>query len=146
MTITHERRVLTSGAFKEMPKIVVLCGSTRFHYQFQRANYDETMAGNIVLTVGFYLHVLPLWISSLTAEALSVDSQHGPATGVRNEGMGCTAEQKIALDELHKRKIDLADEMLVLNVGGYIGDSTRSEIEYAEALGMPIRYLEPRSL
>lgn len=143
MTITHERRVLTSGHFKEMPKIVVLCGSTRFHYQFQRANYDETMAGNIVLTVGFYLHFS---FMPRPGNLPQSDSQHGPATGVRNEGMGCTAEQKIALDELHKRKIDLADEVLVLNVGGYIGDSTRSEIEYAEALGMPIRYLEPRSL
>ncbi len=53
-------------------------------------------------------------------------------------------EQKIGLDELHKRKIDLADEVLVLNIGGYIGDSTRSEIEYAGSLGMPIRYQEPR--
>ncbi len=46
------------------------------------------------------------------------------------------------LDELHKRKIDLADEVLVLNVGGYIGESTRSEIDYARSLNMPIRYLE----
>ena len=46
------------------------------------------------------------------------------------------------LDELHKRKIDLADEILVLNVGGYIGESTRSEIEYAKAHNKTIRYLE----
>lgn len=123
MTITHERRVLTTGHFKEMPKIVVLCGSTRFFQQFQRANYEETMAGKIVLSVGFYMH--------------RSEAAHG-------EKWGCTPEQKIGLDELHKRKIDLADEVLVLNVGGYIGDSTRSEIEYAQALGMPIRYLEPR--
>jgi hypothetical protein len=123
MTITHERRVLTTGHFKEMPKIVVLCGSTRFYQQFQRANYEETMAGNIVLSVGFYMH--------------RSEAAHG-------EKCGCTSEQKITLDELHKRKIDLADEVFVLNVGGYIGDSTRSEIEYAQALGMPIRYLEPR--
>jgi hypothetical protein len=122
MTITHERRVLTTGHFKEMPKIVVLCGSTRFYQQFQRANYEETMAGNIVLSVGFYMH--------------RSEAAHG-------EKWGCTIEQKIALDELHKRKIDLADEVFVLNVGGYIGESTRSEIEYAQALGMPIRYLEP---
>ena len=52
------------------------------------------------------------------------------------------AELKAKLDELHKRKIDLADEVLVLNVGGYIGDSTRSEIEYATKLDKPIGYLE----
>jgi hypothetical protein len=53
---------------------------------------------------------------------------------------------KTGLDQLHKRKIDLADEILVLNVGGYIGDSTRSEIEHAEITGKPIRWLEPKPL
>jgi hypothetical protein len=105
------------------PRIVVLCGSTRFFDAFQRANYELTMQGHIVLSVGFYPHA--------TAE-------HG-----HGEGVGHDSEQKVALDELHKRKIDLADEVLVLNVGGYIGDSTRSEIHYAEKLGRPIRYLEP---
>ena len=52
---------------------------------------------------------------------------------------------KVALDELHKRKIDLCDEVLVLNVDGYIGDSTRSEIEYAKAHGKDIRWLEEPS-
>jgi hypothetical protein len=104
------------------PKIVCLCGSTRFYEQFQEANYRETMAGKIVLSVGFYPH----------AQSLA----HG-------EEKGCTPEQKIALDELHKRKIDLADEVLVLNVNGYAGDSTRSEIEYAIVHSKPIRWLEP---
>lgn len=49
---------------------------------------------------------------------------------------------KTKLDELHKRKIDMADEILVLNVGGYIGTSTRNEIEYAEYWGVPVKYLE----
>lgn len=104
------------------PKVVCLCGSTRFYEEFQKANYIETMAGRIVLSVGFYPH----------AELVA----HGSA-------VGCTAEQKTALDELHKRKIDLADEVLVLNVGGYIGDSTRSEIAYAIACKKPVRYIEP---
>lgn len=102
--------------------IVCLCGSTRFYEAFQRANYDETMAGKIVLSVGHYPH--------------SSEQAHG-------ESVGCTPEQKIALDELHKRKIDLADEVYVLNVGGYIGDSTRSELEYAREHGKAIRFLEP---
>jgi hypothetical protein len=104
------------------PTIVCLCGSTRFYEHFQRANYEFTMAGKIVLSVGFYPH--------------SQKQVHG-------EDLGCTAEQKIALDELHKRKIDLANEVFVLNVGGYIGNSTRSEIDYAKATGKPISYLEP---
>lgn len=107
------------------PEIVCLCGSTRFYDAFQRANYEETMAGKIVLSVGFYPH--------------SSEQAHG-------ETIGITPEQKEALDQLHKHKIYLADEVYVLNVGGYIGDSTRSEIAFAEALGKPIRYLEDTPL
>jgi hypothetical protein len=146
MTVMGDRRVLTSGHFKPMPKIVVLCGSTRFYQQFQRANYEETMKGNIVLSVGFYLHASEkahgeTWgctvpFSGITSGTNTSEKAHG-------ETWGCTAEQKIALDELHKRKIDLADEVLVLNIGGYIGDSTRSEIEYAKSVRTPIRYQEP---
>lgn len=103
------------------PKVVCLCGSTRFYKEFMRLNYEETMAGRIVLSVGFYPH--------------AVNEVHG-------EGVGITPEQKVALDELHKRKIDLADEILVINIGDYIGDSTRSEVEYAMKTNKPIRWLE----
>jgi len=105
------------------PKVVCLCGSTRFKDAFDEANYRETMMGRIVLSVGFFMH--------------ASGNKHG-------EDIGATPEQKIALDELHKRKIDLADEVLVLNINGYIGESTRSEIEYAEAHKKPLRYLEDR--
>lgn len=98
------------------PVIVCLCGSTRFSDAFQQANYDLTLAGEIVLTVG-------------------CDTKS-------DAGLGITPEQKVALDELHKRKIDLADYILVLNVGGYIGESTRGEIAYAQAQGKRIEYLE----
>ena len=103
------------------PKIVCLCGSTRFKESFDEAAYHETMHGHIVLSVGFFMH--------------ATGNRHG-------DGIGCTPEQKIKLDELHRRKIDLCDEILVLNVNGYIGDSTRSEINYAVMHGKPIRYLE----
>lgn len=108
-------------ASKIIPSIVTLCGSTRFYREFQEAYYRETMAGQIVLSVGFYPD--------------SAKQAHG-------EEIGCTAEQKLALDELHKRKIDMSDEILVLNIDGYIGESTRAEIEYAEAMGVAVRYLE----
>jgi hypothetical protein len=103
------------------PKIVCLCGSTRFKKAFDIANYEETIKGNIVLSVGFYVH--------------AKEGEHG-------EQVGCSPELKIKLDELHKRKIDLADEVFVLNVYGYIGDSTFSEIEYAKLHNKPVRYLE----
>jgi len=103
------------------PKVVTLCGSTRFYQQFQEWNYRFTMGGIIVLSVGFYPH----------------NAQ------VRGEGVGATSDEKAALDELHKRKIDLSDEIFVLNVDGYIGSSTRGEIAYAKAIGVPVKYLEP---
>lgn len=104
----------------ERPPIVVLCGSARFYGEFQEANYRLTMEGSIVLSVGFYPHA---------------SAEHG-------EGVGPDSDEKVALDELHRRKIDLADRVHVLNVDGYIGESTRSEITYAEAAGKPISYLE----
>lgn len=105
------------------PTVVCLCGSTRFYKEFQRLNYEETMKGNIVLSVGFYPH--------------ASEEMHG-------EKIGINSEQKMALDELHKRKIDMADEVLVINVGGYIGESTKSEIEYAMRLNKTVRYLEDK--
>lgn len=103
------------------PKIVCLCGSTRFYREFVKQNYLETMKGNIVLSVGFYPHA---------------------STEIYGQELGCSAEQKTMLDELHKRKIDLADEVFVLNVGAYVGESTTSEITYAALRGKAIRYLE----
>jgi hypothetical protein len=98
------------------------------------------MAGRIVLSVGFFMHRPE--IRRVPRPDESADKRfvqpHGQATG-------CTPEQKLALDELHKRKIDLADEILVLDVNGYIGDSTRSEITYAEAYNKPVRYLSQES-
>jgi len=103
------------------PAIVCLCGSTRFYDAFQQANYDRTMAGEIVLSVGFYPHA---------------KAEHG-----HGEGVGHDSGEKVALDELHKRKIDLADYVLVVsNEAGYFGDSTASEIQYAAGHGKPVRF------
>jgi len=107
---------------EEHPKIVCLCGSTRFWRDFQRASLGETLAGRIVLSIG-------------------------AASGTDDEHFGNLSREeydrvKEMLDELHKRKIDLADEVLVLNVGGYIGNSTTSEVEYAIRHKKPLRWLE----
>jgi hypothetical protein len=100
----------------ERPVIVCLCGSTRFADAFIKAQKDETLAGRIVLTVGLFGHV---------------------------EGLDMEGPTKQMLDELHKRKIDLADRVLVLNVDGYVGASTRSEVLYARAHHKPVEWLEP---
>ena len=103
------------------PEIVCLCGSTRFFREFQEASLRETLAGRIVLSIGCNLREdRQIWADEAEREAI-----------------------KVRLDELHKRKIDLADRVLVLNLGGYIGSSTRGEIEYAVAHGKPVDYLEP---
>lgn len=103
------------------PKIVTLCGSTRFIDEFQNQMLKWTLDGYIVLSVG------------------AVTSSD---TDLINQGV-LTVEKKIELDELHKRKIDLADTVFVINVGGYVGDSTRSEIEYALRHHIPVEWLEP---
>ena len=105
------------------PTIVCLCGSTRFYAAFQEANYRETMNGKIVLSVGF----------------MPDSAEHG-------EHIGITPEQKEALDVLHLEKVRMADEVLVLNVGGYIGNSTARELAYALELGKSVRFLEETGL
>lgn len=94
-------------------KVITLCGSTKFKNEFMRVQKELTLSGYIVISVGCFGH----------------------------SGDIFTDEQKIMLDEMHKRKIDMADEIFVINVGGYIGNSTRSEIEYAEAHNKKVNYL-----
>ena len=94
--------------------MVTLCGSTKFKDEFMAIQKKLTLDGNIVISVGLYGH--------------SGDDE------VWTEGI------KEMLDDMHKRKIDMADEIFVINVDGYIGASTKSEIEYAKSKGLPIRY------
>lgn len=106
------------GEEMKRPKIVCLCGSTRFKAEFEYWNEKLTHEGVIVLTVGSFPH------SNGTMGRLEV-------SGVKR-----------VLDELHLRKIDLADEVMILNVNGYIGHSTRNELNYARKQGKEIRFLE----
>ena len=97
--------------------VTTLCGSTRFKDEFMEVQKKLTLKGHIVISVGLFGH--------------SGDDE------VWSEGT------KEMLDDMHKRKIDMADEIFVINKDGYIGDSTRSEIEYAQKTGKPVRYLVP---
>ena len=107
---------------KDKPTIVCLCGSTKFGEAFRIANLKETLAGKIVLSVSDFMLQPTEIFGHLSKQEFD--------------------EIKIKLDELHKRKIDLADEVLILNVGGYIGESTRSELDYAQSHNKIIRFLE----
>ena len=104
-------------------KVVTLCGSTRFKDAFMQAQKDLTLKGYIVISVGLFGH-------------------SGDQEVWENMDEGTLTKTKEMLDDMHKRKIDMADEIFVINQGGYIGDSTRSEIAYARAAGKPVRYLE----
>lgn len=94
-------------------KVITLCGSTRFKNEFIEVQKELTLMGYIVISVGLFGH----------------------------SGDIITDEQKVMLDDMHKRKIDMADEIFVINKDGYVGSSTKSEIEYAEKTKKPIRYL-----
>lgn len=96
-------------------KVITLCGSTKFKDEFIKAQKELTLQGNIVISVGMFSH-------SGDNEAWADDT-------------------KEMLDDMHKRKIDMADEIFVINVGRYIGTSTKSEIEYAKVKGKNINYL-----
>ena len=104
-------------------KVITLCGSTRFKDQFMEAQKRLTLEGNIVISVGLFGH-------------------SGDNEVWENMDEGTLTKTKEMLDDMHKRKIDMADEIFVINVDGYIGDSTRSEIDYALKHGKSVRYLE----
>lgn len=104
-------------------KVITLCGSTRFKDEFLKVQKELTLQGNIVISVGLFGH-------------------SGDDEVLENMDEGTLTKTKEMLDDMHKRKIDMADEIFVINVGGYIGDSTKSEIEYATEHGKIVRYLE----
>lgn len=104
--------------------VITLCGSTRFKDQFLEAQKRLTLEGNIVISVDLFGH-------------------SGDNEVWEKMDEGTLTATKAMLDDMHKAKIDMSDEIFVINVDGYIGDSTRSEIEYAKAHGKTVRYLEP---
>ena len=95
-------------------KVITLCGSTKFKDEFMRVQKELTLQGNIVISVGCFGHA----------------------------GDKFTDKQKIMLDDMHKRKIDMADEIFVINKDDYIGSSTAHEIAYALRKKKTVRFLE----
>lgn len=118
----EERGGLTSLEFQkgiDRPIVITLCGSTRFVDTFNSFRQGFTLKGMIVLS-----------IEIVTTQQREEDPQH------------VNRPNKEMLDLLHKEKIKMSDCVFVINQGGYIGDSTRSEIQFAESLGLPIEYME----
>lgn len=98
-------------------KVITLCGSVKFKQEFEAVQRKLSLDGNIVISVGVF----------------------DPAMGNERLDEGT----KKMLGDMHKKKIDMADEIFVINKGGYIGDSTKSEIEYAIKLNKKVNYMEP---
>lgn len=104
---------MTTPTAEQTPHVVTICGSTRFRDQIAVANRELTLAGNIVLAPGVFAHA----------------------------GDAMTEADKQRLDALHLTKIDLACWVLIVNPGGYIGESTRREIDHAHRVGKAVHYL-----
>ncbi len=100
-------------------KVVTLCGSTRFEAQFAEVNQRLTMEGCVVMSLGMFR------LPDLPGYDWATDS----------------SDIKGRLGRVHLQKIRMADEVYVVDPGGYLGESTRREIAYAESLGTPVRYL-----
>jgi hypothetical protein len=117
--LTPEEKLAEAKKLLSLPRIVVLCGSTRFMTEMNEADLLETKAGKIVVKPG-----------------MDMKSPHHPSSDpVEAEAL------KVRLGDLHRAKIRLADEVLV--VGDYLGDSTRAEIAYARSLGKLVRFTHP---
>ena len=113
MSVPSVRSGDARNATEEL-RVITLCGSMRFREEFERLEAELTLAGHVVLTP-----------TSLP-----------PSTEL-------DAEERAQLGRIHLRKVAMADEVLVVNVGGYVGESTRRETEHARSRGIPVSYLEP---
>lgn len=96
-------------------KVVCLCGSTRFKSKFDEVLLKESLKGNVVFSLSVF---------------------------EKSDGVSLTPEQIGILSDVHFSKIDMSDEILVINVDGYIGEQTEREIDYASTLGKTVRFLE----
>lgn len=99
------------------PTIICLCGSMKFQTEFERVAKEQTLKGRIVFTLAFF---------------------------IGSDGENLEKEQRTLLQHLHRHKIKLSDEILVINPNGYIGEATQKDIEFAENLGKRIEYMEPQ--
>ena len=117
--LTPEEKLADAKERLSIPHVVVICGSTRFMQEMADADRELTWEGYIVVKPGCDMKTPhPLWADPIKAEV-----------------------GKVRLDALHRAKIRLADEVLV--VGDYVGSSTIAEIAYARSLGKPVRFTHP---
>ena len=109
------------------PEVICICGSTRFADIHAVVRWEFEREGKICLMINY----LPEWYAK--EQGWSGNDHFGEQAGLKE-----------MLDELHFRKIDMADRVFIVNVDGYIGESTRNEIEYALKQGNPVEYIEEK--
>jgi len=102
-------------ADEKKPEVICLCGSTKFKREYMDVARSLALSGHIVLSVEFFMHA---------------------------DDCKVTDGEKVMLDKLHLAKIDMSDGIFVINVGGYVGESTKNEVEYAGEMGKKIWWLE----
>lgn len=117
---------MAAARLEPRPKVLTLCGSSRFPEAFAIANAHLSMLGYVVISLGLFGHAdEPMGSKFLVSDGIE------------------TSEAKQRLDQLHFRKIDISDGIFVVNVGGYVGSSTKREIEYAKKAGKAVTYMFP---
>ena len=117
----------TNASVKSGPEVICICGSTKFIDQHAIKRWEFEKAG---MAICLMVNYLPAWYAE--EQGWNEQDHFAEQAGVKQ-----------IMDDLHFAKIDLADRVYVINVGGYIGESTRNEINYAKATGKPIEYMEP---
>ena len=96
-------------------KVITLCGSTKFKKDFERIAFNLTLQGVIVINLAIFTHSDDLCLDETTLNRLT---------------------------DMHKQKIKMSDGIYVINKGGYIGENTKKEIEYAKSLDKTIEFME----
>lgn len=112
-----ELPVDTSVEDEQKSSIICLIGSTKFKKEFEHAIREETLNGNIVLSVAQFSH----------ADNLSISES-----------------EKTIFDKVHLKKIEISNTVLVINAGGYIGESTKRELQYAKNLNKSIEFFREK--
>lgn len=95
-------------------KIITICGSSKFKEEILRIDAKLSLEGNIVISLGCFGHA---------------------------DELNLTRKQEAILERVHQEKMNMSDEIFVVNKDGYIGEHTERDIEYAKSRGLKIRYL-----
>jgi hypothetical protein len=116
-----KKKVIPAQVQPVRPKIICLCGSSRFVAEMAVLAWTLERDEDVIV---LSLHFLPAWYTQQEDHQAEFE------------------EVEDKMNALHLKKIDLADEVMIINIGGYIGRDTKREIRYAQKHGKPVIFLE----